>query len=215
MAASGGADSEKLEDARTNAPITVLTLDRVVSLSDYEDFARAFAGIAKALATWTWDGQTRGVFLTVGGPNGADIPDGSQTLTNLIAAMQNAGDPYVPLRVRTYAPAFFRVSALIDINPDYQQDKVIAAVTDALRAEFSFESRAFGQGVALSEVVAAMQSVAGVVAVDVNQSYRVGETPGLNARLVAAMPQAGTEGPVQPAELLILDPGPIDLGVMS
>jgi predicted phage baseplate assembly protein len=215
MAASGGADNEMLEDARTNAPITVLTLDRVVSLSDYEDFARAFAGIAKALATWTWDGQTRGVFVTVAGPNGADIPDGSKTLTNLIAAMQAAGDPHVPLRVQTYRRAFFRTSALIDVNPDYQQDKVLAAVTDALRTEFSFDSRAFGQGVALSEVLAAMQSVVGVVAVDMNELYRVEETPGLNSRLLAAMPQAGTEGSVQPAELLILDPSPIDLGVMS
>src|SRR5206468_4604786 len=136
-----------------NAPITVLTLDRVVSLTDYQDFARAFAGIAKALATWTWDGQSRGIFVTVAGPDGADIPDGSKTMTNLIVAMQSAGDPHVPLRVQTYRPAFFRLSALIVINPDYQQDKVIAAVTDALRVAFSFDARGFGQGVALSQVV--------------------------------------------------------------
>ena len=213
--ASGGADSEKLDDARTNAPINVLTLDRVVSLTDYEDFARAFAGIAKALATWTWDGQTRGVFLTVAGPNGADIPDGSETMTNLIAAMQDAGDPHVPLRVQTYVPAFFRLSALVSINPDYQQDKVIAAVTGALRTAFSFDLREFGQGVALSEVMAIMQGVLGVYAVDTTKLYRVGDAPGLNARLVAAMPQSGAEGQVQPAELLMLDPGPIDLGMMS
>ena len=47
-------------DARQNAPFTVLTLERVVSLQDYEDFARAYPGIAKALATWTWDGRKRG-----------------------------------------------------------------------------------------------------------------------------------------------------------
>ena len=213
--ASGGADSEKLDDARTNAPITVLTLDRVVSLTDYEDFARAFAGIAKALATWTWDGQTRGVFLTVAGPTGADIPDGSETITNLIAAMQDAGDPHVPLRVQTYVPAFFRLSALVNINPDYQQDKVMGALTNALRAAFSFDARGFGQGVALSQVVAVMQAFLGVYAVDVTKLYRVGDAPGLNTRLVAAMPQAGAEGQVQPAELLMLDPGPIDLGMMS
>jgi hypothetical protein len=129
--------------------------------------------------------------------------------------MQAAGDPHVPLRVQTYEPALFRLSATIDIDADYQQDKVISDVTNALRNEFSFDSRSFGQGVALSEIMAAMQSVQGVIAVDVNTLYRVGETPGLNTRLVAAMPQAGTEGPVQPAELLILDPSPIDLGVMS
>ena len=53
--------------ARRNAPLTVLTLDRIVSLRDYEDFARAFGGIAKALATWTWDGQRQGIFVTVAG----------------------------------------------------------------------------------------------------------------------------------------------------
>jgi predicted phage baseplate assembly protein len=215
IAANGGADSEKLEDARSNAPVTVLTLDRVVSLRDYEDFARGFAGIAKALATWTWDGQTRGVFVTVAGPSGAKIPDGSKTLTNLIAAMQSAGDPHVPLRVQTYRPGLFRLSALVVINPDYQQDKVIAAVTDALRTGFSFDARAFGQGVALSQVVAGMQAVPGVDAVDVTKLYRVGDAAELNARLPAAMPQAGSEGTVQAAELLILDPGPIDLGVVS
>jgi predicted phage baseplate assembly protein len=213
--ASGGADSEKLDDARTNAPITVLTLDRVVSLTDYEDFARAFAGIAKALATWTWDGQTRGVFVTVAGPNGAEIPDGSKTLTNLVAAMQSAGDPHVPLRVQTYRSAFFRLSALVNINPDYQQDKVMGALTNALRAAFSFDARGFGQGVALSQVVAGMQAVPGVDAVDVTKLYRVGDAAEWNARLPAAMPQAGAEGTVQAAELLILDPGPTDLGVMS
>jgi Baseplate J-like protein len=214
QAASGGADSEKLEDTRQNAPITVLTLDRVVSLSDYEDFARAFAGIAKALATWTWDGQTRGVFVTVAGPSGAEIADGSETLTYLISAMQDAGDPHVPLRVQTYVPAFFRLSALVDINPDYQQDKVTAVVTDALRAAFSFEARAFGQGIALSEIVAVMQAVPGVVAIDVTKLYRVGDADQWNGRLVSAMPQAGAEGSVQSAELLMLDPGPIDLAVM-
>jgi predicted phage baseplate assembly protein len=214
-AASGGADSEKLDDARTNAPVTVLTLDRVVSLRDYEDFVRSFAGIAKALATWTWDGQTRGVFVTVAGPSGAEIPTGSKTLTNLIAAMQAFGDPYVPLRVQTFRPAFFRLSALLVINPDYQLDKVIAAATDALRTAFSFDARRFGQGVALSEVMAGLQAVPGVDAVDVTKLYRVGDAAELNARLPAAMPQAGAEGTVQAAELLILDPSPIDLGVMS
>ena len=53
MDAEGAADREALDDARQNVPLTVLTLDRAVSLKDYEDFSRGFSGIAKALATWT------------------------------------------------------------------------------------------------------------------------------------------------------------------
>ena len=78
LAAEGGDDPELVANARQNAPRTVLTLDRVVSLQDYEDFSRSYAGIAKALATWTWDGRTRGVFITVAGPLGAAISRGAR-----------------------------------------------------------------------------------------------------------------------------------------
>src|SRR6185295_6720744 len=49
---TGAEDPEKLDQARENAPLTVLTLERIVSLPDFEDFSRAFGGIGKAQATW-------------------------------------------------------------------------------------------------------------------------------------------------------------------
>ncbi len=75
VAPTGGDDPESRDDARANAPLTVRTLDRVVSLQDYEDFARAYSGIAKARATWTRAGQAHGIFLTVAGPDGAAVPE--------------------------------------------------------------------------------------------------------------------------------------------
>ena len=56
---AAAADGERIEDARRNAPLPVLTLGQVVSLRDYEDFARGFAAIAKARADWTFDGFRR------------------------------------------------------------------------------------------------------------------------------------------------------------
>jgi predicted phage baseplate assembly protein len=101
-----GADApEALADARRNAPLTVVTLDRVVSLRDYEDFSRAYPGIAKALATWTWDGHTRGVFLTLAGPDGVAVEPGGVVASALAGSVRAAGDPFVPLRVDTYRPA--------------------------------------------------------------------------------------------------------------
>src|SRR5829696_8436912 len=108
LAASGADDPEPQEEARRNAPLTVLTLDRVVSLRDYEDFARAYAGIAKALATWIWTGETREVFVTVAGPAGRPI--GDDLLENLVKAMHAAGDQHLPLRVEEYRPAAFGVT---------------------------------------------------------------------------------------------------------
>ena len=90
LPASGATDPEQRDDIRRNAALTILTLDRIVSLQDYEDFARAFAGIAKALATWSWIGQTRGVFVTVAGPTAPQLADTGQTYINLLAAMRKA-----------------------------------------------------------------------------------------------------------------------------
>jgi hypothetical protein len=214
--ATGGDDSESLDQGRLNAPVTVMTLDRVVSLRDYEDFARAYAGIGKALATWTWDGQVRGMFVTVAGPDGAAIKSNSATYKNLLAALEQSGEPYIPVRVQSYTKVYFEVQASVKFDPDYDQTKVLAAVEAALRANFSFTARTFGQPVLLSEVMAVMQTVPGVIAVDITALCRQGSTPAPDTtQLVAATPQAGADGTISPAELLTLDPAPLNLGVMS
>jgi len=213
--ATGAQDAESGDAARTNAPLTVLTLDRTVSLQDYEDFSRAFAGIAKAHATFTWDGQTKRVFITVAGPDGAEIKADSDTYINLLAALQRAGDPFVSLRVKSYRPARFRFAGKVKIYPDHQTDIVLIAVENALRDKFSFDARAFGQPVFLSEVIATVQAVTGVLAVDVNKLYRVGAAATLQNRLLAALPETLADGSLVAAELLTLDPAPLDeLGVM-
>jgi hypothetical protein len=214
--ATGAQDRESLDDARTNAPLTVLTLDRTVSLQDYEDFSRAFAGVAKARATWTWDGQSKRVFITVAGPNGAEIKPESDTYINLLAALQQAGDPFVSLRLKSYRPAYFRFAGKVKVNADYETDVVLASVEQTLRQQFSFDVRAFGQPVFSSEVIAAVQSVPGVVAMDLSKLYRADAAATLETRLLAASPEMLADGSMVAAELLTLDPAPLDeLGVMS
>ncbi len=215
MDAEGAADRETLGDARDHAPLTVLTLGRAVSLKDYEDFARGFSGIAKALATWLWEGRQRTIQLTIAGERGAPVESASETHTHLLAALATAGDPFVTLRVASYQPALFRLSARIRIDPDRQTRTVLTAVEAALRDRFGFRARAFGQPVVLSEVIAAMHAEAGVLAVDVDALHRTDAPQTSPApRLLAAMP-AITAGVVKPAELLTLDPGPLKLEVMS
>ena len=113
--ATGAADPESRDDIRQNAALTLRTLDRIVSLQDYEDFARAFSGITKALATWTWNGQQQGVLITVAGPDGAVVAEGTMLYDNLVNAIRTFGDPFIPLGVASYRPAFFKVAAKIKI----------------------------------------------------------------------------------------------------
>jgi predicted phage baseplate assembly protein len=214
LAASGAQDREGRDQVRGNAPLTVMTLDRLVSLQDYEDFARAFAGIAKALATWTWDGRRRGVFITVAGPDGAAIDPADATFGNLTAALRQAGDPLVPIAVQSYQPAFFQIEAGIKVQADYDPDTVLTEIESALRTGFGFDARIFGQALRRSEVMAAMHQVPGVLALDLDALYRTdADQPELAAELTAAVPQAGTRSPLA-AELLTLDPRPVLLRLM-
>jgi hypothetical protein len=207
--ATGGADPDTIADARTSAPLHTLTLGRVVSLEDYENYARAFAGIAKALATWTWFGRTRGVFVTVAGAGGAALDPNGQTIANLIAAYRSFGSPYVPIQVLPYQPRLFRVGGNVRIDSDnYDPGTVLANVRAALQQAFRFDQRDLGQGVAQSQVIEIIQGTAGVVAVQLTDFSREDEPSGglpLPEFLIAAAPQAGTRGPAVAAELLLID----------
>jgi predicted phage baseplate assembly protein len=213
--ASGGQDPETLAAARQSAPRTVLTLDRAVSLRDHEDFARGFAGIAKALATSVETGPARGVVLTVAGPAGAAVEPSGTTHRGLSEALRSFGDPLLRTTILSYRPATFRLGASVKVAPDRIAGEVLEAVRAGLRSAFAFDSREFGQPVSIDEVVAVIHRTPGVEAVDVNVLRRSDQpaSPPVRPRLFAAMPLV-TEAAVTPAELLTLDPATLDIGLM-
>lgn len=214
--ASGGTDAEPLAAARENAPRTVLTLDRAVSVRDYEDFARGFAGIAKAHATWVAWGPARGVLLTVAGPGGAAIEPSGPVHAGLVQALRSYGDALVRTTVLGHAHATFRLRANVLVAADAVRDDVLEAVRAALREAFSFDARDFGQAVSVDEVVAVVHRVGGTEAVDVEELRRSDQTasPPVRPRLFARLPVV-TGGAVAPAELLTLDPAALVIGAMT
>ncbi len=167
LAATGGQDPQSPDDIRANAPLSVLTLGRAVSITDYQDIAASFAGIAKARATWIPGGTYRGVLLTVAGAGGAALPAGNPTLANLIAALQSCGNPNVSVYAQSFLETTFRLTAEVAYDPAYVQTAVQAAITQTLQQTYSFAARSFGQGVSGDEVAALIQGIAGVVAVNV------------------------------------------------
>lgn len=215
LPASGAQDRERLADARRNANLTVLTIDRIVSLQDYEDFARAFAGISKAMAIWMHAKRKRYVHLTIAGYQGASVPLDSPLYKNLCKAIQNAGIPDVAIHIANAEYKRFNLTASIQVHPDYLPDKVRSTVDQQLRDHFSFSRRQFGQPVALSEVISVMQEVAGVVAVDVDALYIKGKEVKPNPSLTAAIPtsfqQSDSKSEPPGAELITIDTGPLDL----
>lgn len=205
-APQGAEDPETRDGARKNAPLTVLTLDRAVSLQDYEDFSRAFAGIAKAQAVWVWDGRIRSVFLTVSGPDGQELDETGAVISSLKEVLRTYGDPFVAFTIKSYRKALFQVHGSVTVDADHVADTVLSAIHEDLRVRYAFDAREFGQPVALSQVVAAIQAVPGVVAVDIDKFYRTNApVPALSPRLIADRPAMGADGLVAAAELLLLD----------
>jgi hypothetical protein len=216
-APTGGQDPEALADARKNAPLHVLTLERAVSIQDYVDFARTFAGIAKAYGVWIEDARARGIYLTVAGPGGAAIPQGSDTMKNLIGALRRYGDSLLPLSVQGYGVTTFKLKAKLKVEDDADPEKVTMAVAGALRNAYSFDARAFGQSVTIDEIYATIQNVPGVAAADIDQLYRTDTGPAPSEpqpRLLAALPDIKGAS-VTAAELLTLSDAPLDFGVMK
>ncbi len=212
IAATGGQPPQEMADARGNAPLTLLTLGRVVSLRDYRDFARGYAGIGKAHAVWAWDAGARGVYVTVAGVEGAEVPTGSETQTGLLTSLATFGDANVPVRVLTYRPAPFHLQAIVHCHPDYLPALVKAAVEAALLERFGFAAQAFGERVALSQVQAVIQNVPGVAWVEVTALHRDDAAVTREPWLPAEAPETGADAnTLDPAELLTLELRPDDI----
>jgi predicted phage baseplate assembly protein len=212
LAASGAADPEDLNSGRERATLTIMTLDRVVSLEDYQDFAKAFVGVSKALATWTWNGQQRIVVLTIAGASGP-IASTDPVLTALPAAISQYSEPGVTLVLFPYTPLYFNLNATVKISAVLQVSNVQAAIESALRTAFGFDARDFGQPVYQSEVIAVIQDVTGVIDVNlfIYSSGNPSQTP--QTQIAAQVPQPGGRNQIFAAQLLTLDPGTLGITV--
>lgn len=223
LRAGGGADREDRDQIRRNAPLVTMALDRLVSVRDYQDFARTFAGIGKARAA-RFAAQGRPiVHLTLAGADDAPIDPGSDLARTLRAALRRYGDPAQAVQVGERALRLLVVQADVEIDPDWLWKDVEARLRRALLERFGFEARELAQGTAQSEVLSIMQRVPGVVAVRLSVLDSVGETelqllnqPSFKLRTgVPAQPaRSGPASGFLPAELLILTPEAADTLVL-
>ena len=168
LPASGGADRETHDQARRNAPLGVKVLDRLVSVRDHEDFARAFAGIGKASATRLSDGRQQLVHLTIAGADDIPIAESSDLYRHLLQALHRFGDPQQPIRVEVRELILLIISAGVRLMPDYLWESVESQIRASVLDAFSFERRELGQDALLSEAISTIQHVPGVSYVDVD-----------------------------------------------
>jgi hypothetical protein len=184
-------------------------------LLDYEDFARAFAGIAKAQARVLNLSHGPAVAVTIAGPGGAALTENSPVWRNLLAALRANGDPNVELRLLGAVLSTFRLGIRVRSDPRHDPRQVLSRVEATLRSRYSFEARDLSAPIFESDVIATAQGVAGVTAVDLTALYggtepaeQTGESQ--QRRLLASRMRVESGLP-RPAELLTLHPEPFDV----
>jgi predicted phage baseplate assembly protein len=200
-AATGGTDPEPASAARASIPLTVRTLGRAVSTLDYEDYARAFAGVSKASAVVLLLRSGRTIVVTVAFGEQGDLPVGGR-LDDLSTSLVEHGDPHAAVEVLDHVQVPFRLAMRVAVDPAREAPVVLAGVDVAIRSAFAFPARRFGAPVEQSQVIAVAHTVPGVVAVDLDLLYQ-GSSPSLGDRLVAPAAGVTSAGTASPAGVLV------------
>ncbi|MGH1403994.1 MAG: putative baseplate assembly protein [Alphaproteobacteria bacterium] len=210
LASEGGSDPETLNTARQNAPLSVVTMNRIVSLKDFEDFIHAYPGVGKAQAVPLWGEDGRVVHLTVSLEGGVSLEQGSITEQNLRVSVDAARHVDHEFKLSGYEALGFICKAELIIHPDYLFDTVKGAAISALSERFCFDNRTFGQDVTLAEIYACLHDVDGIEGIDVNALYLDSEAETLQRRL-PAQEARNENGEFRKAELLTVNTSYLEL----
>ncbi len=160
--ATGGSDPEGIDDARRGVPLGTKSLDRLLCVQDYADFARATVGIGKALAISIPRRFRALVHVTVAGSNETAIIPGSPALDMLAASLAAFGDPDLPIEVAACRLKLVVISARVRLRDGFAWDDVQPAIRTRLLRALGFAHRDLAQAMRRSEVIALIQTVPGV-----------------------------------------------------
>jgi len=161
--AAGGGEMEDLTSLQENAPSTVLTLERAVSLADFADLATSRSNIwqAKARSEINHPGQLELVVVTVVPADGFST---SEILEDVRTFLQAHALPGVQVRVKSFtAITDFDLKVTIRVKSrEFLPDAVAKSVTAALAGRFSLKRSKLGGALYLSEVYKVVEGVRGV-----------------------------------------------------
>ena len=162
VAVSGGADAQAPEDVRADAPASVCTFGRAISLTDYEVIAAQTPGVSRTAASWTSAQAGQRTLVTI------YVDGGQAAAAAASAALADAGDPNRPVVVLAANPIELNLSCTLVVAADRQVTVVVAAATAAVSGSagglFSPARMGIGQCLYRSAVDAALM-VPGVTAV--------------------------------------------------
>ncbi|MGW0630287.1 putative baseplate assembly protein [Streptomyces sp. NPDC002758] len=185
LPAAGGQAPERLEEAKSRAPVEFRTrLKRAITEEDYAALAAGTDGVQRASAAFRWTGSWYEVLTTVD-PLGRTEPDDEllRRVARRLRRYRRIGHELV-VAPPAYVP--LDVELAVCVRPGFVQGRVRAALLDAFGTRslpggrlgfFHPDSLTFGQGVAVSRLVAAALAVPGVASAEVTRLERLFASP--------------------------------------
>lgn len=164
--AGGGADTESTDSIRVNAPSSIRSVNRAVSLRDYSDLAVQVAGVAKAIATSE-------VYTNINlyiAPFGDPGVDGNGDLTPVFNQLSNKiGQFFIDktppnVSLTLFPPTFkeINITATIQALPQYKQSVVQRSVETTIAEILAFDNVNFADRISLHYIIGALSNTSGV-----------------------------------------------------
>ena len=184
-AATGGSDPESTDSIRVNAPKSIRSLNRAVSVTDYADLIQQISGIAKAVATAdVYTSVT--VYFAPAGDSG--VQSDGITPSDVFNALATTAYNYIVNKAPanttiTFQPPVYvpvDVSASFTVLPQYNQTQVLSQVNSALGTLFAFDNVTFNDTVRVSDVLSTITGVPGVAFAQVTNLIRDNQAKSYN-----------------------------------
>ena len=173
--ASGGSEPESGDNAREAAPGKVQSLDRLVSLKDFESETLAISGVSKVSAAWELVDNIPAVVLTVLMETGRD-KEKDEVERILNSYNKCRGPQRFPIKVDQGKLRYVYVDVEFGLHPAFREELVKKAIKEALgvngeegngidgsKGLFGIRQRRFGQNEYATMIAGVVQNVEGVV----------------------------------------------------
>lgn len=160
----GGSDAESPEDIRDNAPSTVLTLGRAVSVQDFTALARTFPGVLNVTSGWAWHPKLQRAVVTLW-----VAEDGALDSGKLKTWLTGMAATDTPLSIVIAAPVQRSLSLSVVVDAAHPTEETLAAVrttlSDPMAGLLAVRRVPIGGVLYRSAIVKAVQTTPGVASV--------------------------------------------------
>jgi len=163
LASSGGSDMQATDSLQDNAPASVLTLERAVSLADFRHLAASHSSVWQASAALLPSGVSRRRSVEV-----AVVPSGGGRLgSDMQTTLQDYLEQHAVPGCRVTVVEFERIPLVLHVNIQVKSDAFdMQTVSDEVRSglldALSLQNGVLGQALYLSRIYSLVESVSGV-----------------------------------------------------